>query len=154
MPSKSPFAGMNLSEQINPANQPLDQQLFTSSRRRKADDEPANQIESQQVSKPTSQQDNVPASQPANKPKSVRQSFPKRTYHLNPDVLTTLEDLQMALKRKYGVKRPLIEEIVEVAVRHLNDDFESNKQTSHLVSKLASQPASKPTGRQANKLEK
>ena len=142
MPGKSPFAGMNLSDQINP-NQALDQQLFTSSRRRKADDELINQPESSPDSTLTSQQASPLTSQPANKPKSVRQSYPKRTYHLSPDILTTLEDLQRALKRQYGVKRPLIEEIVEVAVRHLNDDFEANKQTSHLVSKLASQPANK-----------
>ena len=44
----------------------------------------------------------------------------------------------MALKRKYGVKRPLIEEIVELAITSIYEDFEGNQQTSKLVSKLKS----------------
>ncbi len=68
----------------------------------------------------------------------MRQSYPKRTYHLNPATITLLEDMQRALKRTYGVKRPLMEEIVEIAVAHLNTDLEKNQHASHLVSKLNS----------------
>jgi hypothetical protein len=131
---KSPFAGISLSEQVIPERTTgRDQRLFQGSGR-----QPANQPTSQEVSTPTIQPADQPTSQQASKPKSPRQSYPKRTYHLNPDTVTLLEDMQRALKRQHGVKRPLIEEIVEIAVAHLNDDFERNQQASHLVSKLTS----------------
>ncbi len=131
---KSPFAGINLSEQVIPERAVgRDQRLFQGSAR-----QPANQPTSQEFDLPTTQPADQPTSQPAGKPKSPRQSYPKRTYHLNPATVTLLEDMQRALKRQHGVKRPLIEEIVEIAVAHLNDDFEKEQRTSHLVSKLTS----------------
>jgi len=135
MPSKkSPFAGISLSEQVIPERVTgRDQRLFRESAR-----QPASQPTSEQANTPDVEQANPLASQPAGKPKSLRQSYPKRTYHLNPGTVTLLEDMQLALRRKYGVKRPLMEEIVEIAVTHLNDDFEKNQQASHLVSKLTS----------------
>jgi hypothetical protein len=135
---KSPFAGMNLSEQVIPERGVgRDQRLFQTSARQPTS-QPANQQAGQEASQPTAQPVEQPASQPASKSKSPRQSYPKRTYHLDPDTVTLLEDMQHALRRKYGVKRPLIEEIVEIAVKHLNDDFEQNQHASHLVSKLTS----------------
>ncbi len=137
---KSPFAGINLSEQVIPErNVGRDQRLFQESARQQAN-HPASQESSHSDSQPVKK----PTSQPASKPRSPRQSYPKRTYHLNSDTVTLLEDMQHALRREYGVKRPLIEEIVEIAVAHLNDDFEKNQQASHLVSKLTSQHADKP----------
>ncbi len=131
---KSPFAGMILSEQVLPERSVgRDQRLFQESSRQQA-----NQPTSQEASRSDSQPVEKPTSQPAGKPKSPRQSYPKRTYHLDPDTVTLLEDMQHALRRKYGVKRPLIEEIVEIAVKHLSDDFEQNQQASHLVGKLTS----------------
>ncbi len=131
---KSPFAGMNLSEQVLPERSVgRDQRLFQESSRQQA-----NQPTSQEASHSDSQPVEKPTSQPAGKPKSPRQSYPKRTYHLDPDTVTLLEDMQHALRRKYGVKRPLIEEIVEIAVKHLSDEFEQNQQASHLVGKLTS----------------
>ena len=131
---KSPFAGMILSEQVLPERSVgRDQRLFQESSRQQA-----NQPTSQEASRSDSQPVEKPTSQPAGKPKSPRQSYPKRTYHLDPDTVTLLEDMQHALRRKYGVKRPLIEEIVEIAVKHLSDEFEQNQQASHLVGKLTS----------------
>ncbi|MGI8507835.1 MAG: hypothetical protein ACR2MQ_00755, partial [Gemmatimonadaceae bacterium] len=87
---KSPFAGMNLSEQVIPERGVgRDQRLFQGSAR-----QPANQ--------PTGQEVDGPDSQPGGKPKSARQSYPKRTYHLNPETVTLLEDMQRTLKRTYG----------------------------------------------------
>ncbi len=131
---KSPFAGMNLSEQVLPEHSVgRDQRLFQEAAR-----QPASQPASQEASHSDSQPVEKPNSQPVSKPKSPRQSYPKRTYHLEPDAVTLLEDMQHALRRKYGVKRPLMEEIVEIAVKHLNDDFEKNQQASYLVGKLTS----------------
>ncbi len=125
---------MNLSEQVIPERGVgRDQRLFQGSAR-----QPANQPTSQEVDGPGPQPVDQPASQPVGKPKSARQSYPKRTYHLNPETVTLLEDMQRALKRTYGVKRPLMEEIVEIAVAYLNTDLGENQQTSHLVSKLTS----------------
>ncbi len=133
-PKRSPFAGINLSEQVIPERTVgRDQRLFQDSAR-----QPANKPAIQETNEHTSTPVDQPASQQASKPKSQRQSYPKRTYHLNPESITLLEDMQLALRRKYGVKRPLIEEIVEIAVAHLHDDFERNQQTSHLVGKLTS----------------
>ncbi len=147
MPAKkSPFSGISLSEQVIPDRTTgRDQRLFQETTR---------QPSGQEVSPPTIQQSDQPTSQeagsdatpPANqpngqhvgKPKSPRQSYPKRTYHLNPETVTLLEDMQRTLKRRYGVKRSLMEEIVEIAVAHLNEDFENNQQGSYLVSKLTS----------------
>ena len=132
---KSPFAGMKLSEQVAPAR---DQRLFQDSTRQPANPpevQPASNLASKPVSMPTIQP-NLPASRLSSKSKSQRQGFPKRTYHLNEETITRLEDMQMALKRKYGVKRPLIEEIVELVITSIFEDFEVNQQTSRLVSKL------------------
>ena len=134
---KSPFAGMKLSEQVAPAR---DQRLFQDSTRQPANPpevQPASNIASDPASTALAQP-SLLASQLASKSKSQRQAFPKRTYHLSEKTITQLEDMQMALKRKYGVKRPLIEEIVELAITSIFDDFEVNQQTSKLVSKLKS----------------
>ncbi|MGI8405272.1 MAG: hypothetical protein ACR2OE_11015 [Thermomicrobiales bacterium] len=131
---KSPFAGMNLSEQVIPERSVgRDQRLFQGSAR-----QPANHPTSQTIDQSDSQPVDQPTSQQVSKPKSARQSYPKRTYHLNPETVTLLEDMQRTLKRTYGVKRPLMEEIVEIAVAHLNADLEENQRASHLVSKLTS----------------
>jgi len=159
---KSPFLGMKLSDQVVPAR---DQRLFGDTTRQpanqldsqeveKPNSQPASRREGQQANLPDVQPDNnlasrdlstlasqtasQLASQPASKSKSQRQNFPKRTYHLREETITQLEDMQMALKRKYGVKRPLMEEIVELAITSIYEDFEANKQTSKLVSKLKS----------------
>jgi len=141
---KSPFAGMKLSEQVTPAR---DQRLFQEPARQpveQPESQPANNLASQKADTSTLQPAEQPNSQPVSKSRSQRQVYPKRTYHLREETITQLEDMQMALKRKYGIKRPLMEEIVELAITNIYEDFEENQQTSKLVSKLKSQTVNMP----------
>lgn len=135
---KSPFAGMKLSEQVTPAR---DQRLFQEPARQpveQPESQPANNLPIQEAGTLALQPAEQPTSQQVSKSRSQRQVYPKRTYHLSEETITQLEDMQMALKRKYGIKRPLIEEIVELAITSIYEDFEGNQQTSKLVSKLKS----------------
>ena len=109
-----------------------------------------NQETRKQVSQETSFQENKQARKLENKEPvkqvsqetSKRVTYPKVTYQLNPSVINLLQDTKIALQRQYDLKVSLAE-IVEEAIQHACTDFQENKETSFLVSKLTSKQESK-----------
>jgi hypothetical protein len=95
-------------------------------------------LESQEPRKQVSQETGNPGTQETGK----RANYPKATFNLHPDVIYGLADTKEALRRRFNIKATK-EEIVELAVRWLCEDFEKNQETSFLVSKFPRNPENK-----------
>lgn len=86
----------------------------------------------------------LPASQSARKPENQKADragagYTKATHRIHDDAFQALEDMKLLLKRKYGFKRILLEEIVEEAILGIKRDLDEHKEQSILVQRLREQ---------------
>jgi hypothetical protein len=103
---------------------------------------------SQEPWKPVSQEAVKPVLQKAINPGTLetrkRATYPKKTYHLHPDVVDVLEEIKRKLERHYHIKASR-EEIVEEAIRQLSDDFQKSQEASKLVIQFSGNPGTQET---------
>jgi hypothetical protein len=88
-----------------------------------------------------SQEPPPPVNQPASKPEKQKPDragagYTKATHRIRDDAFQALEDMKLLLKRKYGFKRILLEEIVEEAILGIKRDLDEQKEQSILVQRL------------------
>lgn len=85
---------------------------------------------------PISQSAILPEKQKASKPDRDGPDYSKVTYRVLNEAADAVEDLKLLLKRKYGFKRILLEEIVEAAILGIKQDLDEHQGQSILVQQL------------------
>jgi hypothetical protein len=85
---------------------------------------------------PSLQEPSSPEKQKASKPDRDGPDYSKVTYRVLNEAADAVEDLKLLLKRKYGFKRILLEEIVEAAILGIKQDLDEHQGQSILVQRL------------------
>src|SRR5436190_17108244 len=94
----------------------------------------------QQAPKPTELPDSQNSSKPEKqKPDRSGEGYIKTTHRIRDDAFQALEDMKLLLKRQYGFKRILLEEIVEEALLGAKRDLDEHQEQSFLVQRLRDQ---------------
>ena len=94
----------------------------------------------QQAPKPTELPDSQTSSKPEKqKPDRSGDGYVKTTHRIRDDAFQALEDMKLLLKRQYGFKRILLEEIVEEALLGAKRDLDEHHEQSFLVQRLRDQ---------------
>lgn len=86
---------------------------------------------SQELRNPSLQKPFIPGTQVIPK----RSTYPKQTFNIHPNIVAMLEDVKLLLKRRFAIKASK-EEITEIAIEQLCQDFQKNQETSRLLTRL------------------
>ncbi len=98
----------------------------------------------QQTTSATPSQKQTPDNQIAGKPEKQKpdragEGYTKVTYRVRNEAADAIEDMKLLLKRKYGFKKVLYEEIVEEALLGIKQDLDEHQEQSILVQRLRDQ---------------
>lgn len=96
-------------------------------------------IKDQEPTSPGSQAVRKPEKQTSSKPDRDSPDYTKVTYRVLNEAADAVEDMKLLLKRKYGFKRILLEEIAEVAILGIKRDLDEHQEDSILVQRLREQ---------------